>query len=421
MEEQDGFESDENLEFVIELDDDSFENDDTLLYNSCDNMSATSSPFNLSQYSFDDEPQVLTMNNHDNDDDEDDNDNDFNDDDHNENNDDDGDSLSSYISSCESIDIKNDINKDNYEIKISEQALEKKKVSTAVNTSINKTLNAKQKKSDSLNLNRINTPKTNTSIHNFNSSLISDQKKKKNSLTSEKPITKELPCQSSIDEINCNESFSNPEQGLEIELPEDLNPDVYVISHNNVNYVVNKNDLTNKNLLQLLSSGSPDVPIKQSTPPSSKVKQNVIKKRVPKAIPRMQKLPNGKYKMVPPHVKDPVDFVSLRRSPKFDDEDQNKISLLDAHKQNKQVSPEKPSRDISIDFIDKKNKKKPIPHTATSRDVIKHHDPIPSEDNDINLKSEEKCMLSKCIQPSPNSRSLILSDDLPLSNIRRHG
>lgn len=374
MEENSDFQSDESIDSFIDLDDDSLENDNTLLNNSCDNMSATSSPLTLSQFSFHDELQMLVI-------DDDDDDRHRNDDD-----DDRGSFLSdiSSISSSGSIEIKktqnesismleqkimeNYNNDDDYEIEISDQQMPTK------------------------------------NIENFKSSLIFDKIEKTPffSTSSVKPTSVELNYESSTDDMDYNESFLNSK----IESPNDSNiqtsKNVYMISHNNVDYVVDTSDLDNKSLPKLFSSES-DEPTIQSIPPTSKVTQNVRKKRVSKSIPQMQKLPNGKYKM--------VSFRESVLSANNNETFQNRKSILNSHQlkhfqQNKQVSPRKFSQDKSTnsDNVNKKNNS----HTTTSKAFIKNHSLMPSEDCGIKINEYQE-------------KSLVQSDDLTLSNIKRHG
>lgn len=375
MEENSDFQSDESIDSFIDLDDDSLENDNTLLNNSCDNMSATSSPLTLSQFSFHDELQMLVI------DDDDDDDRHRNDDD-----DDRGSFLSdiSSISSSGSTEIKktqnesismleqkimeNYNNDDDYEIEISDQQVPTK------------------------------------NIENFKSSLIFDKIEKTPffSTSSVKPTSVELNYESSTDDMDYNESFLNSK----IESSNDSNiqtsKNVYMISHNNVDYVVDTSDLDNKSLPKLFSSES-DEPTIQSIPPTSKVTQNVRRKRVSKSIPQMQKLPNGKYKM--------VSFRESVLSANNNETFQNRKSILNSHQlkhfqQNKQVSPRKFSQDKSTnsDNVNKKNNS----HTATSKAFIKNHSLMPSEDCGIKINEYQE-------------KSLVQSDDLTLSNIKRHG
>jgi len=441
MDENNDFQSDENIETIMDVD--SIEDHDTLLYNNYDNMSETSSQYEESQYSLDEDSLIIVEENDDN-------------------------SSISDISNSGSIETKkqkiestlikmsdqkmfiNDKNEDNVEIKICDQQVPiKQNMVSAVmmNPSKNKNLSVKQK-NDSLNLETIVVPKTDVSRVKINSPVISRQIKKTPYILSTTSNAR-LQSKSNITGINCNKTYSKPKQDLKTSPSNDLKSDIYVVPQKCVNILVRKREPRSQSIK---SNSMTSVVNAIDTVVNSDDQQNnvyvtssnVIENddtKINKFVARMQKLSDGKFKMIPTQGKVPVGLENVfKRNSHFV---KQKIPTVNEHKidnilpyeklpvntqqYTKEIRPFKKNQ-ISIgksscntisktfDFGNMSSKKKVIPHTVTSKDALDN-----SKKNSRNSCIQEKCVSSGYIQMPPRSESLSYSDGQSLNVTRYNG
>lgn len=439
MEENNVFQCDENIETIMDVD--SYEDHDALLYNGYDNMSETSSQYDLSQYSLDDESLMIVE---------------------------DDENSSSSNSSNEGLEIRKRLNestsikipeqnktKDNDEFEISDQQVPITKIgSTVINSSKNVNLSTQQNKTNTLNLEKIAIPKIDSSNVKVNPPIITNQVKKRpsisvvstTSLMKPTSIVKLQP-KSSITEIGYNKSFSKPKTSNESE--------VYVVPNNSMNFMIKRGESKNKSL-NSNSSLSSNVKTLNSVTKSVEQSKNIIvttssitqsgnANKISKFVARMQKLPDGKYKMVPAQGKVPVGLENLfKRNSHFVKQKMESNSMANEHKiddfiqiesssmnsrqlinsnkikylqKNPQVLSSKSTwnkMSKSIDFDDLNRDKNRIPHTITSKDTTENHTNIIIENGEVKVKTNGKkemvCPSSGFIKMPPKSESLIQSD-----------
>lgn len=465
MEEDEDFQSDENVETI--LDADSFEDQDTMLYN---NPNEANSQYEFSQYSLDDDSLIII-----DDEDEDDEDVDVNIDDNSSN---------SLSDSDENFKVRRKLNAstslkiparkmittdevdDDTEIEIFDQQVPIKRcaVPTIVNSSTDSNLSLRPVKNDFLNLEQIAIPKKMPYVSKLSPSVNPSQNKKPRSIsvTSSTSLVKptntisRLQPTSSFSEIGYKKIFSKPN----ITPINESKSELYVLPHNSVKYVVKNNNSRElkSHPLKLCPSISSIVKTNNSVAESSKQKKKIIlssakvlpsgdTNRIPKFVARMQKLPDGKYKMIPAEGKIPIGFEKLfKRNSHFIkqkmDSTPNEHSLsnfihvvkpsmspyqMTKHNEtrnfnhNRQVLSGKSVQvDVSktIDFGNVSKNNKLIPHTATSKDALENHRNF-AGNGDLILKTNKDLSTSSgFIQVSSNSKSLVQSSNQPLSNTK---
>lgn len=446
MEENNGIQRDENVETIIDVD----SYDDTLLYDGYDNMSETSSQLDFTQYSVDDESLMIVE-----------------EDDNSDNNNEIievrkrlNESTSNRIPEQSKMEDNN-----GFEIEISDQRVPiKKKISTIeINPSKNINLSIKQNKTDSLNLERIAIPKLSMSNVRLNSSpVISTQVNKRpsisvvstSSLIKPTTTTAKFYPKSSMTEVGYNKSFSKPVSTNESE--------IYVVPHNGLmKYMIRK--VGSKTKLGSPNSSSSSTVKTQDTVIESveqnrninftkpNVAQSGNTKKISKFVARMQKLPDGKYKMVPAQGKVPIgleglfkhnshyikqniassstennqktsDFIHIESSSVNSRQLANSNETI-YFQQSRQVLPSKSTWHKSIDIGNGNRDKKCIPHTITSKDAIENHTNVIQNGNAkiINNGNQDVvCTSTGFIQMPSKSESLIPLDGQSL-NTNKYG
>lgn len=460
MEEDEDFQSDENIETILDVD--SFEDQDTMLYNNYNNSSEASSQYEFSQYPSDDESLIVI------DDDE-------------EGNDDNG-STNSLSDSDENLKVRKKLNAstsikiparkiitadeiyDDTEIEIFDQQVPIKRciVPTVVNTSTNANLSTRQVKNNFLNLEQIAIPKKNPFVSKLSPAVNSSHNKKSSisiipsaSLMKPTNTISRLQPNLSFSELNYKKSFSKPN----ITPKNESKSQVYVLPHNGMKYMLkneNSRELKSQSL-KLYPSMSAIVKANNTPTELPKQKKNMFLStskvlpsgdKMSKFVARVQKLPDGKYKMIPTKGKVPSGLEKFfKRNSHFVKQKMTSNSTSNEHtfsnvihvvkpsmspyqmtkhneirnfNQNRQVLSGKSSQvDISkpINFGNM-NKNKLIPHTATSKDAIENHRNIIAGNGEIILKTNrDKSTSSEFIQVS-NSNFLGQSDNQSLNNTK---
>lgn len=410
MDESNMYQSDENIETIMDVE---FPEDhDQLLYKDYDNISETHSPYEYSQYSLKDESLVIVE---------------------------DDDSSSNEIYSEDiGIKVRNKFNRstsdgmteqlpdfdkieDNAdEIEIYDQQVP---IKTCGMTSITVNSQTNEKKNDYLHLEK-RIPKTIMSNVKLSPPIISKPIKKLPSISiastnsAIKPTTKLTMLHS-----KSLTSFSKPKQGI------------YVIPPSKLNYMIRKRD----------SLDSLPESINQNTNSIVSTSKSLLShetKKVSKFIARMQKLPGGKYRMLPTEGRVPCNLENLFKrnshfikhkmiQSSFSNQDTANKSFTNVGnpslysqvvQQNKQVSGNS-FKNISktIDFSNRSRSNKFAPHTVTSINSIENHKNITIENGEIKLKTYGKpdvCASSSSgfIQLVPKSKS----DNQSLS-VNRYG
>lgn len=409
-----------NIETIIDVD--SFEDHNTVLYNSYDEISDTSSHYDLSQCQLDDE-SIITI-------------------------DEDENSLLSETSNSGSgiIEIGSKQNQLNLN-KISEQtttvddsikeinqqmSMKQKFVpSGLINTSTDRNLLSRLNKNDLLNLEKIAVPQKN--MFNSKYSVFSCKIKKLPSIPVISPSTvkkKPLPIVtklrpiSNISEIIYNTNY-NKQKKLKTISSNESKLGTCIIPHNGVNYTIKKSQgVSEGNLLNYNSSASLRKGIytaaeasqkkKKSTAPLPKKKQNSCRKKNSKFIAQIQELPGGKYKMIPTQGKVPVGLRNVfKRNSHFIKQKISTNSDQFLNTKHVQQETQVPSRE-SYKLIDFGNSNKSsVSHTATSNDKIENCNNFI---NNGEIKTNNSCNERRYIPSnlSPKSKSL-QSDDQQLS------
>lgn len=410
-----------NIETIIDVD--SFEDHNTVLYNSYDEISDTNSHYDLSQYQLDDESIIII--------------------DEDENS-----SLSEISNSGSgSIEIGSKQNQSNLN-EISEQrtivdhsikeinqqmSIKQKFVpSGLINTTTDRNLLTRLNKNDLLNLEKIAIPKKN--IYNDKYSVLSPKIKKlplisvmSPSTLNKKPfpiVTKLQPIPN-ISEVMYNTNYYKQKQ-LKTISSNESKLGTCIIPHNGVNYTVKKTKRASEgNSLNYNSSKSlkkrmyttPEISQKREklSAPISKNKQNRPKK-MSKFIAQIQELADGKYKMIPAQGKVPIGLRNVfKRNSYFI---KQKISTnSDQFLNTKHVHQEtQVSSSESYKLIDFGNSNRSsVSHSDTSHNKIKNYNNfINNGEIKTNNSYNERKYVSCNLMPSPKSKSL-QSDDQPFS------
>lgn len=412
-----------NIETIIDVD--SFEDHNTVLYMSYDEISDTSSHYDLSQYQLDDE-SIITI-------------------DEDENS-----SLSEISNSGSgSIEIGSKQNQSNLN-EISEQrttvdssikeinqqmSIKQKFVpSGLINTSTDRNLLTRLNKNDLLNLEKIAIPQKN--MYNGKHSVLSCKIKKSPSISVISPttikkklfpiITKLQPIPN-ISEVIYNTNYYKQKQ-LKTISSNEPNLGTCIIPHNSVNYYkvkktkrVSEGNSLNYNSSTSLGNGmyttaETSQKKKKLIAPLSKNKQNSSLKKKSKFIAQIQELPGGKYKMIPAQGKVPIGLRNVfKRNSHFI---KQKISTnSDQYLNTKHVQQETqlPSRK-SYKLIDFGNSNKSsVSHTDTSHNKIENYNNfIDNGEIKTNSSYNKRRYISSNLILSPKSKSL-QSDDQQLS------
>lgn len=429
------FQSDENIETIMEVD--SIEDQDTLLYNSNDDMRETSSQYDFSQYSLDDESLMIV---------EEDEDGSFSD-----NSGYKKEKSESFLSKIsEQKNTVSDKIEHTPEVMISDKQVPIKKIVSAVVINKSKTSNLPMRpKNDSLNLERIAIPKSDISNVKLNP-IISSQIKKTPSITivsssSVKPaITKtRFQPKSSVTNISCNKSFSRPKPKFKIISSNKPKSGIYVLPQNGINYMIRTGEPKNQSLKSNSATVTESAEQKQKTIVTSKVPQRADNIKMNSFVARMQKLPSGKYKVIPAEGKVPVDLENVfKRNSHFVKQkmvgsptiSENKINdnffigkPMNSHqftntKETKQFNQNRLlSSGKSWNFGHVSKDKRFIPHTITSKDMIENRKNLLIEKREIKLNSKNhEIKSSEFIQRLQRSESLNQSDGQSL-NINKYG
>lgn len=414
-----------NIETIIDVD--SFE-DNTVLYNSYDEISDTSSHYDLSQHQLDDE-SIITI-------------------DEDENS-----SLSEISNSGSgSIEIGSKQNQsnlneipeqrttvDNSIKEINQQMSIKQKFvpSGLINTSTDRNLLTRLNKNDLLNLEKIAIPKKN--MYNGKYSVLSSKIKKLPSISvispsniKKKPfpiITKLQPIPN-ISEVIYNTNYYKQKQ-LKTISSNESKLGTCIIPDNGVNYTVKKTKrLSEGNSLNYNSSTSQRKRMyttaetsrkgEKLIAPLSKNKQKRPKK-ISKFIAQIQELPDGKYKMIPTQGKVPIGLRNVfKRNSHFIKQKISKIpdqSLSTNHVQQETQVPSKESYKL-IDFGNSNIIS--VSHTDTRHNKIENYNNlIDNEEIKTNNSYNERRYISSNLILSPKSKSL-QSDDQQF-NITEYG
>lgn len=425
MEENNICQSDENIETIMDVD--SPEDHDTMFYKDYDDINETNSQYEFSRYSLNDESLVIVE----------DNDSSSNDID----NEDMEIKVRNKLYTSTSVGIINQHNTVNDKIEYNADEISDQQVpiKTCGMTSITVNSQINEGKKDYLNLEKIAIPKTNISNVKLNSPVLSNSIKKLPSISIAstnsviKPITKVSMLHPKLNttDINRHKSFSKPKQ------------EIYVIPPGNMNYMIRRRDSNNESIEQ-----NKNVIIS-----TSKTVHSNETKKVSKFVARMQKLPDGKYKMVPTEGKVPLGLENLfKRNSHFikhkmaqstffnqdivgnnfinvDSLSVNSHQLANTKKtssfqHNRQVSSGNLFKNISktIDFGNRSKDAKFVPHTATSKDATENHKNFIIENGEIKIMANGKPDI--CTSPSgfiqlvPKSETMIKSDNQSLSVTR---
>lgn len=259
-----------------------------------------------------------------------------------------------------------------------------------------------------------------------------------------------LQPKSNISQMNYHESFSKKQKGLNIS-PIESKSNAYVNPHNSLNYIVQEVEEgeLSKSLDTVTESINQKKTLVMTTSklaPSDFIKES-------KFVAQMQKLPDGKFKVLPSQGKVPPDLENVfRRNPQFVKQkaiqnfitNELKLYLVPTRKslvKSNQIQITSTNemgniqqRNMSKENFsqDKKSKasesvfinweKKLIPYTSMSKNATVSHINTVAEKSHFNSKSkskEESCISSGFIQRSSNIESLIQPDG-PLS-ITRYG
>lgn len=456
MEEDEDFQSDENVETILDVD--SFEDQDTMLYNNFNNSNETNSQYEFSQYSLDDESLLVI------------------DDDADIDNIDDGNSSSSLSDSDEHFKVRRKLNAstsikiparkmittdevdDDTEIEIFDQQVPIKRctVPTVVNTSTNSNLTTRPAKNDFLNLEQIAIPKKMSYVSKLCPLVNPSQNRKPKSVSviSSTSLIKptntisRLQPNSSFSEISYKQNFSKPN----ITSINESKSEVYVLPHNGVKYVVkHDNSRGLKSQPFKLCPISSIVKTNNTVAESSKQKKKIIlssakvlpnsdTNRISKFVARMQKLPDGKYKMIPAEGKVPIGLEKLfKRNSHFvkqktgstpnEHSFSNFIHVvkpsmspyqMTKHNENRNfnqnrlvLSGKSSQADISksINFSNVNKNNKLIPHTATSKDAVENNRNIAGNSGTILKTNKDTRTSSGFIQVSSNLKSLVHSNN----------
>jgi len=298
--------SDENIKIIEDVD--SFEDHDSLLYSGYDNTSETDLQCDLSQYSLDNE-SLMVIEDDDNCDD------------------DDGDSLSD-VSNCEIIDERKELNiptsikipeqkntihdgfedesEDDSDAEIYKQtiAINKKIVSTAA------TKNTKQKENNSLNVKKLFISK-NDSFSELNPLVKSNQIKLASMATINNPKNKSLDLQP---ELSSNKKFGRKDI-YKLTSSKDSTPDVFIIPHNGMNYMITrktpKKNSSMKSLSSTLRAPSTIVKLNDQNKQCTVMSSSFEKKEESNSVARMQQQPSEKCKIVPDQGQVPINLESV--------------------------------------------------------------------------------------------------------------
>lgn len=434
MDENNIFQSDVNIETIMDVD--SIEDQDTLLYNRNNSMCETSSQYGYSQYSLDDESLMIV---------EEDDDGSLSDNSEYKNKV----NESTLNKMSEQIKTVSDTIENTAEFMTSDKQvpIKKKIVSAVVNTSKNSNLHTRPK-NDSLNLERIAIPKSDLNNVKLNPSIISGQIKKTQSITmvssaSAKPTNTKFQPKSSVTNISCNKSFSRPKQEFKIISSNEPKSGIYVLPQNGVNYMIRTGESKNQSLKLNPATVTESAEHKQKIIVTSKVPQKADHIKFNKFVARMQKLPGGKYKVVPAQGKVPVDLENVfKRNSHFVKQKMVGSPTISEHKINDNFFIGKPvnshqftniketkqfhqnrliSAGKSWNFSNVNRDKRIIPHTITSKDLIENRKNIFIEKREIKLRSNNhEIKSSGLIQRLQRSESLNQSDG-QLLNINKYG
>lgn len=426
------YKSDEDIDTVIDVD--SFENHDKLLYSNYDTISDSSSHYDLSL----DNDSPITIE------------------------EDDDEILLSEASSCESIEIKKKSNKlcnlnksteqrkrasnsfvgvEEVELFDQQVPIKKKCVpAVLISTSKQENVSVRQGKNNLLNLEKIAIPKTKLSNVKLNPSIFSSQIKKKSIsfvptatiVKSTIPITK-LQSGSNATAIGCNignvkSSFCESKSNS------------YIVPHNGVNYLIkktkeeSKHNLSNKSTsstVKSIDTAAKLVRQKEKIIISPKTTQNVQQKNNSEFVARVEKLPGGKFKMVPAQGKVPIGLQNIfRRNAQFikqkvptgsraginndvivqkSSENIHLTSNPHSGQQKRQILPKKFS--ISMN----REKKRAFQPITIRRNTIKYHyNHIDDDTIQMQLENRESHVLTNFIHHSSKSDSLTQLDDQSL-------